>query len=87
MGPIFAFTKDQVGSAFIRKLEEFRTQFQDIERQLVDPEILTDHRAIARLSARRKALEPLVHGLLEFEAAAEEAREWETTIAAGRTVL
>jgi len=66
-----------------RKLEEFRTQFQDIERQLVEPEILADHRAIARLSARRKALEPLVQGLAEFESAADEVGEWESTIAAG----
>jgi peptide chain release factor 1 len=66
-----------------RKLEEFRTQFEDIERQLVDPETLADHRAVARLSARRKALEPLVSGLAEFEAAAGESDEWRQTIAAG----
>jgi len=66
-----------------RKLEEFRTQFEDIERQLVDPETLADHRAVARLSARRKALEPLVSGLAEFDAAAAECDEWQSTITAG----
>ena len=66
-----------------RKLEEFRDQFTDIERQLVDPETLADHRAVARLSARRKALEPLVSGLAEFDVAAGECVEWRETIAAG----
>ena len=66
-----------------RKLEEFRDQYQDIERQLVDPEILADHRAIARLSARRKALEPLVQGLTDFLTAAAEVRDWESSIADG----
>ena len=66
-----------------RKLEEFRGQFADIERQLVDPETLADHRAVARLSARRKALEPLVSGLAAFDAAAAECVEWRETIAAG----
>ncbi|MBC03432.1 MAG: peptide chain release factor 1 [Phycisphaerae bacterium] len=66
-----------------RKLEDFRAQFEDIERQLVDPEILGDHRAVAGLSARRKTLEPLVLGLSDFQAAADELSEWESTIAAG----
>ena len=65
-----------------RKLEEFRAQFDELERQLVEPEILTDHRAVSRLSARRKALEPLVHGLTTFEAAAAEVDQWLATITA-----
>ena len=66
-----------------RKLEEFQTQFEDIERQLVDPGTLSDHRAVARLSARRKALEPLVEGLRTFEAASVEVADWRATIDAG----
>ena len=65
-----------------RKLEEFRAQFDELERQLVEPEILADHRAVSRLSARRKALEPLVHGLTTFEAAAAEVDQWLATITA-----
>ena len=66
-----------------RKLEEFQAQFEDIERQLVDPGTLSDHRAVARLSARRKALEPLVEGLRTFEAATVEVADWRSTIDAG----
>ncbi|MEE2894730.1 MAG: PCRF domain-containing protein [Planctomycetota bacterium] len=66
-----------------RKLEEFQAQFEDIERQLVDPGTLSDHRAVARLSARRKALEPLVEGLRTFEAATVEVADWRATIDAG----
>ena len=66
-----------------RKLEEFRDQFDDIERQLMDPDVITDHRAVSRLSARRKALQPLVEGLKEFDVATEEVAEWQSTIATG----
>ena len=66
-----------------RKLEEFRDQFDDIERQLMDPDVITDHRAVSRLSARRKALQPLVEGLKEFDVATGEVAEWQSTIATG----
>ena len=66
-----------------RKLEEFRDQFEEIERALVEPDVLSDHRAISRLSARRKALEPLVLGLARFDAAAAEHAEWKDTISDG----
>ncbi len=65
-----------------RKLEEFRDQFDEIERSLVDPETMGDHRAVARLSTRRKALEPLVRGLSEFDAALTEHAEWTDSITA-----
>ncbi len=65
-----------------RKLEEFREQFDDIERQLVDPDVISDHRAVSRLAARRKALLPLVDALREFDAATGEIAEWRSTIAA-----
>ena len=66
-----------------RKLEEFRDQFEEIERALIEPDVLSDHRAISRLSARRKALEPLVRGLARFDAAAAEQAEWKDTISGG----
>ena len=66
-----------------RKLEEFRDQFDEIERSLVDPETMGDHRVVARLSTRRKALEPLVRGLSDFNAAMAEHAEWTESITAG----
>lgn len=66
-----------------RKLEELRDQFEAIEAELSTPEVLADHRAVSRLSARRKALSPLVEGLAEFDDARAERDEYEALIDAG----
>lgn len=63
-----------------RKLEELRDQFESIEAELASPEVVSDHRAVARLSARRKALAPLVEGLREYDAGKAERDEYEQLI-------
>ena len=65
-----------------RKLEELRDQFESIETELASPEVLSDHRAVARLSARRKTLTPLVEGLREYDAGKAERDEYEQIIGA-----
>lgn len=44
----------------IEKLDELSAQFKELNQQLSDPDVLTNHRAVRRLSIRRKALEPIV---------------------------
>ena len=64
------------------KLEELRDQHQDLGRQLEDPEVLCDHRAVARLSTKRKALSSVVEGLIAFDAARAEHAEYAAAISA-----
>lgn len=63
-----------------RKLEELRDQFESLERELTTPEVLADHRAVSRISARRKALSPLVAGLADYDATAAERDEYQSLI-------
>ncbi|MDG2020827.1 MAG: PCRF domain-containing protein [Phycisphaerales bacterium] len=65
------------------KLEELRDQHQDLSRRLEDPEVLCDHREVARISAKRKALSSVVDGLAAFDAARAEHTEYVAAISAG----
>jgi len=65
------------------KLEELRDQYQDLGRRLEDPEVLCDHREVARISAKRKALASVVDGLAAFDAARAEHTEYVAAISAG----
>ena len=64
------------------KLEELRDQHQDLGRQLEDPEVLCDHRAVARFAAKRKALSSVVEGLIAFDTARAEHAEYAAAISA-----
>jgi len=44
----------------LSKLEELDEQYEDLGRQLTEPEVLADHRAVRTLSIKRSALAPLV---------------------------
>ena len=74
---------DSVNENLRRKLEELREQHAEIDRQLALPEIAADHRAIASLSIKRKALDDIVHQLGQLESAENEITEYEDVIASG----
>lgn len=44
----------------IARLDELTAQFDELERQLVDPDVLNDHRKVQSLSMRRAAMQDLV---------------------------
>ncbi|MBG80666.1 MAG: peptide chain release factor 1 [Phycisphaerae bacterium] len=46
----------------LRKLEEIDEQYQVLQAELLDPEILSDHNKVRTLSIRRAAMEPIVNG-------------------------
>ena len=74
---------DKAASRLREKLEELRAQHEEIDRQLAQPEVASDHRAVASLSSKRKALDPIVEQLGELEQTESEVREYEEIIEAG----
>ncbi|MCH2133133.1 MAG: PCRF domain-containing protein [Phycisphaerales bacterium] len=46
----------------LRKLEEIDQQFEALQAELLDPEILADHNKVRTRSVRRAAMEPIVEG-------------------------
>lgn len=56
----------------IEKLEQLDAQYRALERELLLPEVLSDHRRIRDLSVRRAAIEPLVS---QFRAYRDEIRQ------------
>ncbi len=59
------------------KLEELCGQYEQIERSLVEPDTLADHRRVRELSVKRAALEPVVKAWHEYRAATAAAQELE----------
>ena len=62
----------------IAKLKEISEQFDELERQLADPQIACDHNAVMRLGVRRSAIAGIVSKYKTFckqQAELDEARE------------
>ncbi|MBL4697524.1 MAG: PCRF domain-containing protein [Phycisphaerales bacterium] len=57
------------------KLNELRDQFDDLSKQLEDPEVLADHKRVSVLSIKRSALAPVVEGYIAFCALVDESTE------------
>ena len=74
---------DDVNTALREKLGELRSQHAEIDRQLTLPEVNCDHRAVATLSKKRKALDTIVGKFGQLESAEKELHEYETVIAEG----
>ena len=53
-------------AALTRKLEELAAQMSDLDRQLSDPDVLTDHRKVRDLSIRKAAILPVVNDFTEY---------------------
>jgi len=55
-----AITRADIPQALIDRLDELARQHDDLERQLKDPAVLSDHRAVRDLSIRKRALDETV---------------------------
>jgi peptide chain release factor 1 len=50
----------------LARLDELVAQYEQVEADLVDPEVITDHRRVRTLSIKRAALEPVVSEYREY---------------------
>jgi peptide chain release factor 1 len=57
------------------KLRELDTQYAEISNQLLDPEVLADHRRVRELAKKRAALEPIINDYRAYGAALEQLKE------------
>ena len=60
----------------IDKLHELEARFDDVERRLVDPAVVSDPDALRRLGTRRGALLPIVEGFRRWKALRDEVEEY-----------
>ncbi len=67
----------------IRKLDELSDQYDELGRQLVEPETLADHHRIRDLSVKRAALERVVSAYREYRTTVQQAAELEAIVAEG----
>jgi peptide chain release factor 1 len=51
---------DAANPNLLRKLDELDQQYEDLNQQLLDPDVMADHRQVRSLSIKRAALEPVV---------------------------
>jgi len=81
MGQVAAEFQSLIPDVVAGKLETMSSQYDDLERQLADPEVIADHNKIRILSVKRSALDPVVSAYREFENLKAEAADLEMVIA------
>lgn len=67
----------------LRKLDELREQYEQLGRDLLEPEVLTDHRRVTALSVKRAALEPVVRDYSEYCSTTAQAAELQSVLDEG----
>ncbi len=67
----------------LRTLDELSDQYDQLGRQLVEPETLADHHRIRDLSVKRAALERVVSAYREYRTTVQQAEEMEAIVAEG----
>ncbi len=67
----------------LKKLRELDLQYEELGRQLLDPEIAADHRRVRTLSIKRAAIERLVNDYRGYQAARRQAEELESLLEPG----
>ena len=67
--------------ALTAKLDELDAQFAQMERDLADPAVASDHTRLRDLSIKRAALAPVVEGYRRYRALAREGEELRAAIA------
>lgn len=70
-----------ISSTLLTKLHEMAEQFDQIERDLADPDVVADHQRVRDLSVRRAALAGLVEQYQAYQALAMQVQEHEQIIA------
>jgi peptide chain release factor 1 len=69
-----------VADNLLRKLDDLDQQYTAIEAQLLDPNVLADHRQVRALSIKKAALEPIVSDYREYREAVRDAEELRNVI-------
>ena len=69
-----------ISDNLLRKLDELDARYEELSAELLDPEVLQDHRKVRTLSIKRAAIEPLVTEYRAF-------RETQNQIEELRTVM
>ena len=54
------------------RLDELEAEFEDVVRQLSDPEVLADHDKLRTVGRRHRQLEPIAKAVRELRAAEED---------------
>ncbi|MEX0776377.1 MAG: peptide chain release factor 1 [Phycisphaeraceae bacterium] len=67
----------------VGRLETTARQFDEIERQLVDPEVVVDHERVRELSVKRAAIDDLVRHFRQWQSLRRQIAEHEQIIAEG----
>jgi peptide chain release factor 1 len=67
----------------LTKLDAMSTQFDDLERQLVDPEVVVDHQRVRELSVKRAAIVELVERYRRYRSLEKQVGENRQLIAEG----
>ena len=70
-----------VSDNLIRKLEELSDQYDQLGRQLLEPDTLADHRRVRDLSVKRAALESVVSAYREYRDAVKQTEELQAIVA------
>jgi peptide chain release factor 1 len=70
-----------VSDNLIRKLDALDAQHQQLAEQLLDPNILVDHRKVRALSTKKAAIEPLVNDYRAYRSALNQIDELESLMA------
>lgn len=70
----------QVSHNLLRKLDELSGQYHALGEQLLEPDVLADHRQVRSLSIKRAAIEPLVSDYAEYREVSEQARDMQELI-------
>jgi peptide chain release factor 1 len=73
----------QLDDALREKLAEVTRRRDDLARQLLDPDVLADHRRVRDLSIRKAALDPVADAYLRLLQLEAEADEYQDAIDAG----
>jgi len=64
----------------IKRLEDMSAQFEQIEKQLIDPDVVSDHQQVRELSIKRAALAPLVDKFRNYQSLQDQIEEHEQII-------
>ena len=80
MGQVAAEFQSLLPDAVISKLGEMDKQFDSLEQELQDPEVIADHNQIRVLSVKRSALEPVVSAWREFTKLKSDAEDLEVVL-------
>ncbi|MBX3364137.1 MAG: PCRF domain-containing protein [Phycisphaeraceae bacterium] len=76
-------TQDSLPPPVRLKLDELVGQYDRLDAQLLDPEVMHDHRRVRELAMQKAVLEPVVRGYRHYRALITEAEGLRQTVASG----